>query len=132
MLLLGALTTTLISHNLMAQEINPKRDFNEVERFDAYYATQGVAVDKHHFYAIENNHITKFTLKGDSITTWHEPDKEKIRHINSGFVLISRPKTWQSWVNSYCNEVSGMANDCCLRVGLKRLPQRILHRAQLA
>ena len=87
MLLLGALTTTLISHNLMAQEINPKRDFNEVERFDAYYATQGVAVDKHHFYAIENNHITKFTLKGDSITTWHEPDKEKIRHINSGFVL---------------------------------------------
>lgn len=77
---------TLMCSNLMAQQIDPKRDFREVARFDAYYAMQGVAVDRQHFYAIENNHITKFSLTGDSITTWHEPDKERIRHINSGFV----------------------------------------------
>lgn len=84
-LLLCALCT-LLSSNLMAQKIDHNRDYREVQRFDAYYAMQGVAVDKHHFYAIENNHITKFTLQGDSITTWHEPNKDKIRHINSGFV----------------------------------------------
>ena len=81
LLLLGLSTTTL-----MAQKIDPKKDFHAVKRYSAYYATQGVAVDKHHFYAIENNHITKFTLAGDSITTWHEPNKDKIRHINSAFV----------------------------------------------
>ena len=72
--------------NLMAQKIDSNRDYQEVKRFNAYYARQGVAVDKHHFYAIENNHITKFTLDGDSVTTWHEPNKDKVRHINSGFV----------------------------------------------
>ena len=84
--LLLCVLCTLISHNIMAQKIDRNRDFREVARFDAYYAMQGVAVDKHHFYAIENNHITKFTLAGDSVTTWHEPNKDKIRHINSGFV----------------------------------------------
>ena len=76
----------VVCSNLQAQTIDPRRDYHVVERFDAYYAMQGVAVDRNHFYAIENNHITKFTLRGDSVTTWHEPDKEKIRHINSGFV----------------------------------------------
>ncbi len=77
----------MINSNLNAQKIYKSKDYKEVERFDAYYARQGVAVDKHHFYAIDNNHITKFTLNGDSVITWHEPDKNKIRHINSGIVL---------------------------------------------
>lgn len=88
--LLLCVLCTLIHCNIMAQKIDNNRDFRAVERFDAYYARQGVAVDKHHFYAIENNHITKFTLAGDSVTTWHEPDKDKIRHINSGFVKGNR------------------------------------------
>ena len=58
----------------------------EARRFDAPYATQAVAVDKSAFYAIDNNHITKYSQSGDSITTWHEPDKEVIRHFNSGIV----------------------------------------------
>ena len=78
---------SIINSKLNAQEIDKSKDYKEVKRFNAYYAKQGVAVDKHHFYAIDNNHITKFTLNGDSITTWHEPDKNKIRHINSGIVL---------------------------------------------
>ena len=61
--------------------------FEEIQRFKATYARQAVAVDNKHFYAIENNHITKYTLEGDSITTWHEPNKERIRHINSGIVI---------------------------------------------
>ena len=84
--LVSALMLCLAATNVFAQKIDPKKDFHAVKRYDAYYATQGVAVDKHHFYAIENNHITKFTLAGDSITTWHEPNKDKIRHINSAFV----------------------------------------------
>ena len=81
-----SLLSAVLGGNLMAQTIDNGRDYRVAERFDAYYAMQGVAVGKKHFYAIENNHITKFTLAGDSLTTWHEPDKEKIRHINSGFV----------------------------------------------
>lgn len=63
------------------------QNFEEVQRFKAKYASQAVAVDNKHFYAIENNHITKYTLNGDSITTWHEPNKERIRHLNSGIVI---------------------------------------------
>jgi hypothetical protein len=63
------------------------QNFEEVQRFKAVYADQAVAVDNHHFYAIANNHISKYTLEGDSITTWHEPNKERIRHINSGIVI---------------------------------------------
>ena len=84
-LLLGALWL-LSTPDTVAQTIDRQRAFHVAEYFDAYYAMQGVAIGKKHFYAIENNHITKFTIAGDSITTWHEPDKEKIRHINSGFV----------------------------------------------
>ncbi len=76
----------LLCNNLMAQKIVPNRDYYEIKRFNAYYAWQGVAVDKHHFYAIDNNHISKFTLDGDSVTTWYESNKNKICHINSGFV----------------------------------------------
>lgn len=63
------------------------QNFKEVQRFKAPYASQAVAVDDQYFYAIDNNHITKYTLEGDSVTTWHEPNKERVRHINSGIVI---------------------------------------------
>ena len=69
--ILSSLLLCLLTTNLFAQKIDPNKDFHLVKRYPAYYATQGVAVDKHHFYAIENNHITKFTHAGDSITTWN-------------------------------------------------------------
>lgn len=78
------LALCLVCYTLVAQ------NYKEVKRFNARYATQAVAVDKHHFYAIDNNHITKFNLQGDSITTWHEPNKERIRHFNSGIVIGSK------------------------------------------
>lgn len=66
---------------------NAQPKYKEVKRFRAHHAVQGVAVDKKYVYAIQNNHISKFTQDGDSITTWHEPNKEKIRHLNSGIVI---------------------------------------------
>lgn len=63
------------------------QSYEEVQRFKAYHANQAVAVAKDAFYAITNAHITKFNMQGDSLMTWHEPDKNRIRHINSGIVL---------------------------------------------
>ena len=61
--------------------------YEKVAGFKSPYAFQAVAVDKDHFYAIENTHIAKYTMAGDSVTTWHIGDKEKIRHLNSGIVI---------------------------------------------
>ena len=72
-----------------ARQTDPK-PYKEVQRFKAYHATQGVAVDKDAFYAITNAHITKFNLQGDSLMTWHEPNKDRIRHINAGIVLKNK------------------------------------------
>jgi len=60
--------------------------YRETARFKAYWATQGVAVDKDHFYAIHNTHITKFTKQGDSLTTWSGNDKARFCHLNYGIV----------------------------------------------
>jgi hypothetical protein len=77
-LVLALVVSTLQSH---------AQDYKEVQRFKAYHANQAVAVGKDAFYAITNAHITKFNMQGDSLLTWHEPDKNRIRHINSGIVL---------------------------------------------
>ena len=66
------------------------QDYKEVTRYKAHYAYQAVAVGKDCFFAIENQHITKFSMQGDSLRTWHEPDKDRIRHLNSGVVIGNR------------------------------------------
>ena len=66
------------------------QDYKEVARYKALYAKQAVAVGKDCFFAIENSHITKFNMQGDSLMTWHEPDKNRIRHLNSGIVIGNR------------------------------------------
>lgn len=83
-----SLRTTLILASIMsATVVCAQPEYKEVNRFRAQHAVQAVAVDDKFVYAIQNNHITKFTQDGDSIATWHEPDKEKIRHLNSGIVI---------------------------------------------
>ena len=68
----------------------------ETARFSARWANQGVAVDRKHFYAIDNTHITKYTKQGDSLTTWQwnaseearrGNDPERFRHLNYGIVI---------------------------------------------
>lgn len=72
---------SILSLQLSAQ------NYRELKRFKASYATQAVAVDKQHFYAIDNHNISKFTLQGDSVTTWQESNLERTRHFNSGIVV---------------------------------------------
>lgn len=66
------------------------QSYVEKARFNAPDAKQAVAVDASHFYAITNTRITKYTMQGDSLMTWQEDDKEKVRHLNSGIVLGHR------------------------------------------
>jgi hypothetical protein len=56
----------------------------ELFRFKSRHATQAVAVDSLHFYAISNSQIVKYrkTTK-DSVATWKGP----LKHLNSGVVL---------------------------------------------
>ena len=77
-ILLGLLVNVFLSS---AQE------YTEVKRYKAHHAHQAVAVGRECFFAIENTHITKFSMDGDSLMTWHEADKERICHLNSGVVI---------------------------------------------
>ena len=54
--------------------------------------SQGVAVDKHYFYAISNTHISKYTRKeAKLVTAWQADRKNKneshFKHLNSGTVV---------------------------------------------
>lgn len=80
--ILFVLALTAVCQGAVAQE-----RYVEAARFKAHWATQGVAVDRDHFYAIDNTHITKYTKQGDSLTTWQGNDLERFRHINYGIVL---------------------------------------------
>lgn len=77
-ILLGLLVNVFLSS---AQE------YTEVKRYKAHHAHQAVAVGRECFFAIENTYITKFSMDGDSLMTWHESDKERICHLNSGVVI---------------------------------------------
>ena len=63
------------------------QDYHIVETFSCPNATQGVAVDDESFYAISNQSISKYSLKGDSITTWSESDPRLIKHFDGGIVV---------------------------------------------
>ena len=75
---------------LLAVPSFAQQAYKEVKRYKAHHAYQAVAVGKDCFFAISNQHITKFSMDGDSLKTWHEPDKERIRHLNSGIVIGNR------------------------------------------
>lgn len=59
----------------------------ELERYKSIAARQAVAVDKNHFYAINNHHIVKYSLSGDSITEWKDSIPNSLLHLNSGVVI---------------------------------------------
>ena len=63
------------------------RFFERVRTFDAPAARQAVAVDAHHFYAIGNRNIEKYTRSGERVSTWKEEESGPIVHLNSGIVL---------------------------------------------
>ena len=89
-----ALAAVLFIPVLRAQDVadhqggaGTREGYVEAGRFNARWATQGVAVDRKHCYVIDNTHITKFTKQGDSLTTWSCDDKSRFRHLNYGIVV---------------------------------------------
>lgn len=64
---------------------------NEVRRFDAPEATQGVAVDSEHFYAIANACIGKYDKQtGERVGQWQSTVETPLRHLNGGVVMGRR------------------------------------------
>ena len=62
--------------------------FEEVRRFSTEEATQGVAVDERHFYAISNRRIGKYDKHtGQRVGGWEEAQDGPIIHLDSGIVL---------------------------------------------
>lgn len=59
----------------------------DLRRFPAAEAKQGVAVDEQHFYAITNTAIGKYRKDtGERVTAWESSDG-KLKHLNAGAVL---------------------------------------------
>jgi len=62
--------------------------FQEVRRFATEEATQGVAVDESHFYAISNRRIGKYDKHtGQRVGGWEGEPTGPIIHLDSGIVL---------------------------------------------
>ena len=60
----------------------------ELKRFKADEAHQGVAVDGEHFYAITNAAIGKYRKdSGERVGGWKESDGGHIKHLNAGLIL---------------------------------------------
>ena len=69
----------------------PTRSLQELRRFKAAEARQAVAVDAHHFYAIDNRAIGKYDKRtGERVGGYVEPDGGGIHHLNSGIVFDGR------------------------------------------
>jgi hypothetical protein len=58
-----------------------------VARWDVPEATQGVAVDATHFYAIANSVVAKYDKKtGERVAVWKASDDYPLTHLNAGIV----------------------------------------------
>jgi hypothetical protein len=70
---------------------SPTNGLQELQRFEAAEARQGVAVDARHFYAISNREIGKYDKRtGERVGHYVGPEGGGIRHLNSGIVFDGR------------------------------------------
>lgn len=67
----------------------PEYTANVLEKFSAFDARQGVAVDKFHFYAVDSYGITKhLKSNGEPVIQWDGIDEgHVITHLDSGMIL---------------------------------------------
>ena len=73
------------------QAQDQSRRFEEVRRFSAEEARQGIAVDDRHFYAISNRRIGKYDKQsGERVGSWEGAPDGPIIHLDSGIVLDGR------------------------------------------
>ncbi|MDG2391073.1 MAG: hypothetical protein P8M30_17330 [Planctomycetaceae bacterium] len=62
-----------------------------ITRWDAPEATQGIAVDQHHFYAIANSVIGKYDKKtGQRVSLWKANEETPLTHLNAGIIIDSK------------------------------------------
>ncbi len=85
------LVSSLIAFSLFAGSSAVAQEdsssFEEIRRFDTEEATQGVAVDARHFYAISNQRIGKYDKRtGEKVGAWEGPRDGPIIHLDSGIV----------------------------------------------
>jgi hypothetical protein len=74
-----------------ARHTADSRSFEVVRRFSAAEARQGVAVDKSHFYAIDNRGIGKYDkVTGERRAQWDAGGDASIIHLNSGVIVGDR------------------------------------------
>lgn len=65
-----------------------KLGYEEMRRYPAVEAHQGVAVDAVHFYAISNRAIGKYRRdNGERVAGWEEAKGGRLKHLNAGLVL---------------------------------------------
>jgi hypothetical protein len=82
-----AIGVTLFSRACMAGDAC----YVEVRRYDAPEATQAVAVDEHHFYAITNAAIAKYDRQtGQLVSRWQADEDTPLTHLNSGIIYGDR------------------------------------------
>ena len=84
---LMCLTFALMVASVAIAQENSRR-FEEIRRFKAPEARQGVAVDGDYFYAITNRTIGKYDKRtGELVASWRDPEGGTIIHLDSGVVL---------------------------------------------
>jgi hypothetical protein len=84
---LGLLLTLAFVQSVAAEE-HLTHSATELHRWDAPEATQAVAVDADHFYAIGDNVIAKYTkTTGKRLLRWTATRDLPLEHLNSGIVL---------------------------------------------
>jgi hypothetical protein len=80
--------TLLLALLLSAQDAAPPPAVQTLRRFAAPEATQAVAVDGAHFYAIGSTVIAKYDKQsGARVAVWREARGGRIAHLNSGVVI---------------------------------------------
>jgi hypothetical protein len=69
----------------------PRFRAHTLRTYQAPEATQGVAVDAEHFYAIDNSVLAKYDIrKGQRVDGWDGRSHRLLRHLNSCIVLDGR------------------------------------------
>jgi hypothetical protein len=67
---------------------SPTKKFEEIVRFEAAEARQGVAVDAQHFYAVTDLGIGKYDKKtGKLVAKWEGPKGGPLIHLDSGVIV---------------------------------------------
>ena len=80
-------TTTQTQRPQQAEKQSADRELKQVRSYKAPEATQAVAVDANHFYAIANSKIAKYDrASGERVALWKADAELPLRHLNSGIV----------------------------------------------